>query len=215
MTYGAEIWGPMLASAAASGASGLLSGSGVAKETKREKQARKTADELLASLKGDGPFASLFNRDDGAFQKSIVDPAMSRFRNQIAPGIQQMYGASGMSRGTAMDDALLRAGVDLDQNINQLYLPFMQGQQQNSLSMLSNILGQPAGAARQPSMMQNFAQGIGGFLGSDAFSKGTENIFNTLNKPASSRDGRAPGQGYNVMPTPRGHLPEFGQTGGL
>lgn len=200
--------------AAGSIVGGMMSGSGSRSETKRERQSRKAADDLMSSLRGDGPFSDLFSRDEAAFQRSFVDPAMSRFKNQIAPGIQQMYGASGMSRGTAMDDALLRAGVDLNQQINQQYLPFIQGGQNNAMQALMGILGQSAGAPQQPSMMQNLGQAASGYLSGDAFKDAAKDFGDWYNKPAAKREGREPGQGYGVKPTPRGHLPEFGQTGG-
>src|SRR6185295_13327016 len=101
MTFGAEVWGPMLLQAAGSVASGYLTGQGANKETKTQKTQRKLIDQLIASLtSGEGPFADLFNMDENAFQKSFVDPAKAMFNNQISPMIQQQYIASGQQRGT-------------------------------------------------------------------------------------------------------------------
>src|SRR3954471_24933150 len=111
MTFGAEIWGPPLISAAASAGASWLGGQGSApKETKMQKTQRKLVDQLIASLSGSGPFSDLFNSDESVFQKSFVDPAKSLFNNQIAPQIQQQFIASGQQRGSGLDDQLLRAG---------------------------------------------------------------------------------------------------------
>lgn len=176
MTFGAEIWGPPLVAAAASTAGSLLSKGGN-KETKQQRTSRKTADELLASIKGDGPFSGLFQTDENAFNKSFVEPAQARFRNQIAPQIQQQYIASGQQGGTGLDDQLLRAGVDLDQLLNENYLKFQQGGQDRMSNTLNGIVGMGAGAPNQMSNSEAFSQGVSGFLTSDPFQTFTKDIF--------------------------------------
>jgi len=96
MTFGAEIWGPALISAAGSIGGGWLSGKGNAnKETKTQKTKRKLVDKLIASLDGAGPYSDLYNFDQDLFNKSFIEPAKAKFRNEIAPQIQQQYIASG------------------------------------------------------------------------------------------------------------------------
>jgi hypothetical protein len=145
---------------------GILSKSGQ-KETKLQKTKRNLIDQLIASLSGQGPYSDLFSTDEAAFKKSFIDPAKSTYKNQIAPQIQQSYIASGQQRGTAMEDQLLRAGVDLDQMLNQNYLTFQNQGKDRMANILNSILGQgsgaPAGAASNPT-----GQAIGGFLSSDA-----------------------------------------------
>src|ERR1044072_7152085 len=106
--------------AAGSIGGGFLAGRGSASpETKMQKTQRKLVDQLLASLGGEGPDANLYNADENIFQKSFVEPALSKFNYQIAPQIQQQYIQSGQQRGTGLEDQLLRAGVDLDALLNQ------------------------------------------------------------------------------------------------
>src|SRR5690348_12735518 len=143
MTYGAEIWGPPLIAAAASYASSKFGGSS---ETKMQRTQRKLVDQLLSSLDGNGPFADLYKTDENAFQKSFVEPAQSRFRNQIAPQIQQQFIASGQQRGSGLDDALTRAGVDLDSMLNQYLYQSQQDALNRKQSTLNTILGGGAGA---------------------------------------------------------------------
>lgn len=178
MTFGAEIWGPPLIQAAASIGGGLLSKGGNS-ETKQQRTARKTADDLLASIKGDGPFSGLFQTDENAFNKSFVEPAQARFRNQIAPQIQQQYIASGQQGNTGLDDQLLRAGVDLDQLLNENYLKFQQGGQDRMANALNGIVGMGAGAPNPMSTGQALQQSTAGYLSSPAFSDSLKDIFKT------------------------------------
>lgn len=178
MTFGAEIWGPALISAAGSIGGGYLSGrSNTPKETKIQRQQRKLIDDLIMSLKGGGSFNDLFNSDEDTFQKSFVDPAKSIFKNQIAPSIRQQYIGSGQQNGTGLEDQLLRAGVDLDQLLNQHLASFQESALNRKSNTISNILGQQGGV--QPSMSNSGILGnaVGGYLQSSGFSDAITNIF--------------------------------------
>ena len=61
-----------------------------------------------------------FGFDDDFFQSSFVDPALREFQNRIAPGIQQKFIAAGAGRGTNVQDALTRAGTDVEGTLAQL-----------------------------------------------------------------------------------------------
>ena len=134
MTFGAEIWGPPLIAA---GASWLTGKGSASKESKMQKTQRKLIDKLIGSLNGQGEFSDLFDSSPEAFQKSFVEPAQARFRNQTAPMIQQQYIESGQQRGTGLDDTLTRAGVDLDSMLNQYAYQFGQ----DSLNRKQNMPG--------------------------------------------------------------------------
>jgi hypothetical protein len=167
MTFGAEIWGPPLIAAGAS----WLSGQGSAgQETKMEKTKRKLVDKLLDSLSGEGPYSDLFAKDESIFHKSFVEPAQSLFRNQIAPRIQQAYGAQGQQRGTPMEDTLTRAGVDLDSELNKYMYQFKQ-------STINSILGGGAGAQNETSGGQDIMSGLGGYLSSSPFANQFSGFF--------------------------------------
>lgn len=140
------------------------------RETKIQRKQRKLIDQLLASLQGNGPYSSLFNRDFDTFQKSYVDPAKHMFKSQIAPQIQQSYISGGQQRGTGLDDTLTRAGVDLDQMLNQAFMDYINTGDKMKLDVINNILGAGSGAPPQMSTGDAFAQGAAGFLSSDAFS---------------------------------------------
>jgi hypothetical protein len=156
--------------------------SGKPKETATQEQRRNLVDELLSSLGGQGKFGDLFNLDEDAFQKSIVDPAKSRFENQIAPQIQQGFIASGQQRGTGLDDTLSRAGVDLDQLINEQFLSFQEGGRNRQAGALNAILGGPEGVQPGLSTSEKFRGAAGGFLGSDEFSSSISDILGNFIK---------------------------------
>ncbi len=187
MTFGAEIWGPMLIGAASSGLSGWLTGQGANKETKTQKTQRKLIDQLINSLtSGEGPFADLFNMDENAFQKSFVDPAKAMFNNQISPMIQQQYIASGQQRGTGLDDTLTRAGVDLDTLINQHLMNYQQKALDRKQGTINSILGAGSGVP-QRSSGQDIMSGLGGYLSSPAFADSTANLFKTASQDTTRK----------------------------
>ncbi len=199
MSFGAEIWGPPLIAAGAS----WLSGKGNAgKESKMEKTKRKLVDQLINSLGGEGPFADLYNPSQEVFQKSFVDPAKAMFNNQIAPQIQQQYIASGQQRGSGLDDQLLRAGVDLDQMLNQQMYQFNNDALNRKQGSINSILGSGSGAPNQTSGMQDIMSGLGGYLSSDDFTQQSKDLFKS---PTTT----APSQAPNAIPQRKGYEPAW------
>ncbi len=198
MTFGAEIWGPALISAAGSIGSGFLSGKSQAqKETKMQKTQRKLIDQLIASLTGDGPYSDLFNADEGTFQKSFVEPAQSLFRNQIAPQIQQQYIASGQQRGTGLEDQLLRAGVDMDSMLNQYMYQHQQDAMNRKQNTINSILGSGSGAPNQTTGTQDLLGGLSGFLSSQGFADTAGSFFkNNSTAPPSAPNATPPRKGF-------------------
>lgn len=192
MTFGAEIWGPPLISGAASFLSGKGSGN---KETKMQKTQRKLVDQLIASLNGSGPYADLYNTDESTFQKSFVEPAQAMFRNQIAPQIQQQYIASGQQGGTGLDDALTRAGVDLDSLLNQHMYQFQQDAQNRKQGTINSILGGGSGSPNKTTGMQDVFSGVSGYLSSEDFTGQFKDYFkkqNQASNPVPQRKGFEP-----------------------
>ena len=150
------------------------------KETKTQKTQRHLMDELLKSLDGGGKYGALFQADEGAFNKSFRDPAMARFKNQVAPQIQQSYIASGQQRGTGMEDALMRAGVDMDQMLNEQYMQFQQGAQNRQSNAISGILGAGAGAPNQMGLGEAAGQGLTGYLSGKGFGSDMDRIMKSF-----------------------------------
>lgn len=189
--------------AAGSVGGGMLAGSSP-KETKIQKTKRHLIDKLLASINGEGPYSDLFATDEAAFQKSFVDPAKAMYKNQIAPQIQQAYIATGQHRGTGMEDQLLRAGVDLDQMLNQNYMAFQNQGKDRMTNMINSILSGDSGAPAGMSSPNNFQQGVGGFLSSDSAKdlvKAGTNYFSQNPAPTQpTTQATAPRRGYEAEP---------------
>lgn len=188
--------------AAGSLGGGMLAGKSP-KETKLQRTQRHLIDQLLAGLGGEGQFANLFSTDEDAFQKSFVDPAKSIYKNQIAPQIQQAYIASGQQRGTGMEDQLLRAGVDLDQMLNQNYMAFQNQGKDRMTNMINSILSSGTGAPAGMTNPSNFQQGVAGFLSSDSAKDLFKAGANYFSQPAPTQpttQAAAPRRGYEAEP---------------
>ena len=92
------------------------------------------------------------------------------FKNQIAPQIQQGFIADGMQSGTGLEDTLTRAGVDLDQLINQEYMNFQNNAMNRSMSSIDQILKADVGGQKMSSS-DRWNRAIGGYLTSPEFNK--------------------------------------------
>jgi hypothetical protein len=179
--------------AAAGGLTGLL-GSRGPKPTKTQAAQSQLLDQLLASIKGSGPYSDLFQSDEAAFQKSYVDPAKQLFKSQIAPQIQESFVSQGQQGSTGMETALTRAGVGLDQMLNQAMMQFQQQGKQNKMQAMNSILGAAAGPQEQLSPWESMAQGIGGYLSGDSFGQDVKAMSNSFRKPedVENREGFVP-----------------------
>lgn len=198
---------PHIISAAGSIGGGYLASRGQ-KETKQQRRSRKTADELLASLKGEGPFSDLFRMDEAGFNKAYVEPSLSRFKNQIAPQIQQQYIYGGQQRGTGLEDQLLRAGVDLNQMINEQYMNYQQGAQNRGANAINSIIGMGAGAPEQATSGQQLSQSVSGYLSSPAFADLVKSGQGYLSGQPQQQSYGAP-QGLSNQ-APKGFIPDWG-----
>ena len=60
-----------------------------------------------------------FGFDENFFQQSYVDPALKQFESRTAPSIQQKFIGAGAGRGSNIQDALTRAGADVQGSLDQ------------------------------------------------------------------------------------------------
>lgn len=190
---------PGVGTAIGAGVGGLIGGIGGGllgrqdKQTPMQGKQQELVDQLLASLQGGGPYSNLFNVDEAGFQRSFVDPMKQKFSSQIAPQIQQSYIASGQQRGTGLDDTLTRAGVDMDQLLNQYYAQMQEGAMGRQANAMGSILGMRAGAPATPSMGEAAMQGLGGYLTSDQFGKDIGGITQSfMDRKGFEKDTRGP-----------------------
>ncbi|MEK9713880.1 MAG: hypothetical protein VW258_15050 [Thalassolituus sp.] len=187
-----------LFNAAIGGIAGAASGNKVTPDQQRR---QRILDELVRSLTGEGgSFDDLFRLDDEAFQRSFVDPAKQLFRDQIAPEIQQSFIASGQQRGTGLDDQLTRAGVDLDQILNQQFAQMQENAMERKLRALGLAAQGESGVPASESAFERFLKGAAGSLTSsssgDQFGEVFSNLFS--GRSSSTASGRNPSVSTNV-----------------
>lgn len=164
-------------------------------ETPIQSQQRNIIDQLMQSLQGQGPYSGLFDRDEATFQKSYVDPALSMFKNQWAPQIQQSFLASGMHKSSGMEDALTRAGVDMEQMLASQYGQYKDQGDMNMMNVINSILGAGPGYQQPPTTGGGeFMQSVGGYLGSPAAKTALESILDSFNNPRKAASPAPPGR---------------------
>jgi hypothetical protein len=186
----------MAAIGAGTSALGGVAGRQTGKQSQTQKMQSSQIDQILAGIQGQGPYADLFQADEAAFQKSYVDPAMSRFKNQITPGIQQSYIASGQQRGTGLEDTLTRAGVDMNSLLNEAYGQF-QGQAQNrQMSGLNAALGYSGGAPAAQGAWQAAGQGLAGYGASQGGQQSLSSILDLLRGGQQQQQGQVSSQDF-------------------
>ena len=172
-----------LGGGALGGVLGGLLGRSKPRETKIQQQQRELVDQLLGSLKGNGPYSNLFQANPADFERTYAEPARARFQNITAPAIQQQYIQYGQQRGTPLQDTLTRAGVDMDQLLNEQYMKYLQGREANQSTAIGNILGQSPGVLPQQDAGEAALQGLGGYLGSEAYPSNLEALLKSFQEP--------------------------------
>lgn len=68
---------------------------------------------IIQQAMGGGQF------DEESFQKSFVDPALKQFESRTAPSIQQKFISAGAGQSSSLEDALTRAGADVQGGLDQ------------------------------------------------------------------------------------------------
>lgn len=156
---------PVLLQAALAAGGGILGREKGKPLTTEQKRQNELAKLIIDAVTGKGgPFADLVNLDEEAFQRSVVDPSLQRFESQIAPDIQQNFIASRLQRGTGLNDALARAGVDLQSQIDQSYLDFLNKGDDRMIALLGAALGfNPFSPTPAQSILEAAGQGLSGF----------------------------------------------------
>lgn len=77
--------------------------------------------------------------DQSAFKTGVVDPMMQQYNQQVLPGVQQRFTDLNAGSSSALNQALASSANDLTTQMGQMYLPFMQNQQQNKLAAASGL----------------------------------------------------------------------------
>lgn len=88
-----------------------------------------------------------FNED--FFQQNYVNPALNQFQNRIAPSIQQKFIGAGAGRGSNIQDALTRAGADVQGGLDQKRAELLNQALNRSLQGAQFALGTKAQGFQQ------------------------------------------------------------------
>lgn len=99
---------------------------------------------------------------DEIFQKSVIDPTMLAYNQQVIPGIQQRFVDANAGSSSALNQALAQSAADLGTMLGGQYMDFYKQQQANTLSALGGLGGLAGQQTFQPVMSQK--QGILGPL---------------------------------------------------
>jgi hypothetical protein len=132
----------------------------------------------------EGPLSDIFGEFDPQatqdfFQKSVADPSMRNFQQQVIPGIQQSFADQGPSSG--LYNSLATAGRDLSENLSSTLAQYMyQAQNQNQQNRIqgvnSGLQNSPyetfvkrGSEGLVPGVIKNFANGAGNAAGKAMF----------------------------------------------
>lgn len=121
-----------------------------------------------------------------AFQTGVVNPLLQNYQQQILPAIQQRFVDANAGSSSALNQALSSSAQDLTTALGSQYIPFMQGQQQNTLAALGQLGGLGTQQTFQPMIEQqqgllNPLLGLGGQLGAPLIQNyGLNRILKTL-----------------------------------
>ncbi len=117
-----------------------------------------------------------FGFDEDAFQSSFVDPALNQFQNRIAPAIQQSFIGQGAGRSSSLQDALTRAGADVQGGLDQQRASLLNEALNRQLQGAQTALGarqfgieqDPGSTGFLPELAGGIGAGFGGAFGGAA-----------------------------------------------
>ncbi len=87
----------------------------------------------------------LQNYDEDFFQKSVIDPSMKSYREQILPEVQQGFAGAGAGSSSAFNQTLARSAQELASSLAGKRLDLQQNvaqRQAGGLGVLGSALGQ-------------------------------------------------------------------------
>ncbi len=125
--------------------------------------------------KGTGDLAGIFGDfDQESFDEGVTQPALKNFQDNILPMLTEQFIGNNQVLGSSLQNAKLKAGNDLQSKLAQLMYQAKQGQQQNKLAGINNILGtkgfenvyKQGNQGAIPGLLQGFGQGAGQAAGS-------------------------------------------------
>lgn len=107
-----------------------------------------------------------FGFDEEFFEQNYVNPALRQFESRIAPSIQQKFIGAGAGRGSNLQDALTRAGADVQGSLDKQRAELLNQALNRQLETARLGLGTQAFANQvtpgTTGLLQEIASGIGG-----------------------------------------------------
>jgi len=100
-----------------------------------------------------------------SFQQGVVDPMMQTYEQQTVPALQQRFVDANASSSSALNQALGQSAQDLTTSLGSQFLPFIQGQQSNTLQALNQLGGMAGQKTFQPTQTQGLLSSILEMLG--------------------------------------------------
>lgn len=108
------------------------------------------------------------------FQKSVIDPSLQAYNQQVLPSIQQRFVDANAGSSSALNQALAQSAENLTTGLGAQYGNFFQNQQNRTLNALGQLGGLAGSRTFNPIVQQTpgilgpligaFGQGIGGLL---------------------------------------------------
>lgn len=127
-----------------------------------------------------------FGFDEDFFNQNFVEPALRQFESRTAPSIQQKFIAAGAGRGSSLEDALTRAGADVQGSLDQQRAQLLNQALNRQLQAAGLGLGTQAfGVQVNPAetgLFQEVASGFGQAFGGGIGQKTGEAFGSAINK---------------------------------
>jgi hypothetical protein len=134
-------------------------------------QQQEIFSQLQQGLTGQGPLSYL--SPQGAtqnFQELVADPQLQYFQNRTVPAIQQGFIGNNLGRSSLNQDALIRAGSQVQSNLDQMLFNAQQNAMGRGAGVAQNLLN-PSFQATPAPQQDPFQQLLGGLApaGGQAF----------------------------------------------
>ena len=164
------------------------------KKSTLDPQQQALYNDYIASIRGEGPMAGLYNFDaegyNDVFDKTIGRQANRNFNENIIPGITGQFRNNNLQNSSYVGESLSRAGRNVQENLDaQRSANVFAGQQnanQNKQNAINSVLGTQTFAASKPGA--EAPSGIDQILGSlgPAAGEWFADYLKKANKPATA-----------------------------
>lgn len=121
---------------------------------------------------------------EDVFQKSVIDPSLKAYQQQIVPQIQQRFVDANASSSSALNQALARSAEDLGTSLGSQYGQFFQAHQNRQMEALKGVGALATQRTFEPIIQQR--AGILGPLVGAAGQIGGMGAYGLLSRPPAT-----------------------------